>query len=333
MKRRALQQGDSKNWHSFFQQNIKSPSAELLHSPSYLHSYKFPNNHNRPHHTNPIYYHPFPHLIYAIYLHIQLIFLPKELKKKVVDSGRHKDDNNIKVNITDDEVPPYRIQSSVHVSGTSFQILSLSGKSSCATEKGQWLFGANVPSLSPILPAPLLTATPALINNSCTTNESTHRQVGQPYTSPHIQVRLKKKEESPQDERSSGVSQLSHFNLPRYLLDKCLPSSLAVVSLHLFFLKSPSMMALFLLEFLAFLHYKFILDVSSLPLGSLVTQRWILGLHRSFMFGETTLTIRRVVFKANYSLFAACSVTVKGNVQLVWSLVDTLFGSCDIHQF
>lgn len=92
--------------------------------------------------------------------------------KRVVDSGRHEgDDNNIKVNITDDgDVPPYRIQSSVHVSGTSSQFLSLSGKSSRATEQGQWFFGTNVLSLLPVSPAPLLTAKPALINNSCTTN-------------------------------------------------------------------------------------------------------------------------------------------------------------------
>lgn len=84
MKRRALPAGrHSKNGHSFFQQNIKPLCTELLHSPSYLHSYthtKFPNNHNRPHHNNPIYYHPFPHLIYTTYLHIQPNFLPKEMK-------------------------------------------------------------------------------------------------------------------------------------------------------------------------------------------------------------------------------------------------------------
>lgn len=86
MKRRALQQGDIVKIDIPSFNKISNPlCTELLHSSSNWHSYtqrESPNNHNRPHHNNPIYYHPFPHLIYTTYLHIQLIFLPQELKTK-----------------------------------------------------------------------------------------------------------------------------------------------------------------------------------------------------------------------------------------------------------
>lgn len=79
-------------------------------------------------------------------------------KKKVGEPGRHKgDDDDKKVNITgglclEGDVPPYRILSSVHVSGTSPQFsllrfLTLSNEFTCAMEQGRWVFGANVPSL------------------------------------------------------------------------------------------------------------------------------------------------------------------------------------------
>lgn len=73
------------------------------------------------------------------------------------------------------------------------------------------------------------------------------------------------------------MNQTSRFNLLRHLLEirylvNVAPPQLLLRSLHLFSWKSPSPSSSFLLEFLAFLHNKFVLDVSSLPLGSLVTQ-------------------------------------------------------------
>lgn len=123
---------------------ISSPSVqELLHSLFYLLSYKrklTKQSHKemkrktdncifKNHHNNPIYYHPFRLILYTSYLHIRPIFfsLKNLLKKKVREPGRHKgEDDDKKVNITDGlcrdgDVPPYRILSSVHVSGTSPQ--------------------------------------------------------------------------------------------------------------------------------------------------------------------------------------------------------------------
>lgn len=63
----------------------------------------------------------------------------------------------------DGDVPPYRILSSVHESGTSPQLslllfLPLTNEFTCAMEQGQWVFGANVLLLlrppPPLLPPP-----------------------------------------------------------------------------------------------------------------------------------------------------------------------------------
>lgn len=163
-----------KKSHSFFQQNLKPLCTELLHSLFYLLSYpkeksQTENNKNcifKNHHNIPIYYHPFRHFLYITYLHIRPNFFPKEFVEKEGRGARQTnkgddDDDDKKVNLTDGlcldgDVPPYRILSSVHVSGTSPQLslllsLPLSNEFTCAMEQGQWVFGANVPSLFSLL--------------------------------------------------------------------------------------------------------------------------------------------------------------------------------------
>lgn len=134
-----------------------------------------------------------------------------------------KGDNNIKVNITDvGDVPPYRIQSSVHVSGTSSQFLCHGARSMALWYKCSESSSRFASSFT----------------YTCTNKQFMYHKLIDTQTSgtalylaTHSSTELKKKK-SPQDEtnNSSGVSQLAHFNLPRYQLDKCLPSSLAVCS-------------------------------------------------------------------------------------------------------
>lgn len=161
--------------HSF--SKISSPFVQnyCIHCSICFHTQKkkeksqTENNKNcifKNHHNIPIYYHPFRHFLYITYLHIRPNFFPKEFVEKEGRGARQTnkgddDDDDKKVNLTDGlcldgDVPPYRILSSVHVSGTSPQLslllsLPLSNEFTCAMEQGQWVFGANVPSLFSLL--------------------------------------------------------------------------------------------------------------------------------------------------------------------------------------
>lgn len=156
--------------HIHSSNKISSPFVqELLHSRFYLLSYKTKRNQQNNHIKNLreklttaylkittiIQYIIilFRLILYITYVHIRPIcFLKNLLKKKVGEPGRRKgEDDDKKVHITDSGVPPCRILSSVHVSGTSPQLppraSSLSNEFTCAMEQGRWVFGANVPSL------------------------------------------------------------------------------------------------------------------------------------------------------------------------------------------
>lgn len=127
--------------HIHSSNKISSPFVqELLHSLFYLQSYKTKRNQKNNHIKNLreklttaylkittiIQYIIilFRLILYITYVHIRPIcFLKNLLKKKVGEPGRRKgEDDDKKVHITDGGVPPCRILSSVHVSGTSPQL-------------------------------------------------------------------------------------------------------------------------------------------------------------------------------------------------------------------
>lgn len=112
----------------------------------------------KSHHNNPIYYHPFRHFLYITYLHIRPIFFPKEsvVKGGSGSQARQKGcEDDKKGNITGGLVPPYRIRSSVHESGTVVGVLAFLRSQEwvqrCAVEEGRWVFGANVPLWFPFI--------------------------------------------------------------------------------------------------------------------------------------------------------------------------------------
>lgn len=84
MKRRALQQGDIVKMDIPSFNKISNPSVQnyCIRHPICIHTHTQNSQIiTTDYHNNPIYYHPFPHLIYTTYLHIQPNFLPKEMKK------------------------------------------------------------------------------------------------------------------------------------------------------------------------------------------------------------------------------------------------------------
>lgn len=138
-----------------------------------------------------------------------------------------------------------------------------------------------------------------------------------------MQLKNKQTKKSPQDERnsSSGASQLSFQppQVPAWSMSAFFPQ-LVVVSLHSFF---PGFV------------YAGIISFGVSCLSSLQAYSWCV-LASAWQSGGTETDIRftldnwggkppsapmikRVVFKAYFSLFAACLVTVKGRVQLILS--------------
>lgn len=90
------------------------------------------------------------HFLYITYLHIRPIVFKGFVEKKYSEPGRHKgvdddddDDRGLILQVglcLDSDVPPYRILSSVHVSGTSPELSLLrflTHEFRCAMEQGQ----------------------------------------------------------------------------------------------------------------------------------------------------------------------------------------------------
>lgn len=191
------------------------------------------------------------------------------------------------------------------------QLLSPSGKSSGATERRQRLFGTNVPSLLPVFHLREETIHGAQTNGHTDKWDS---------PAPRHTFKYAVKKKTKRVLRMKGAVLVVAFHPPQvpgwinaWRLLSCRELLCTRLSR-----KSWSTTALFLLEFLAFLHDKFVLDVSSLPLGSLETQRQMLA----FVGGGER--------EADFSLSAAASAPVKGKVQLILTATP---GSCDIQHF
>lgn len=121
----------------------------------------------------------------------------------------------------DGDVPPYRIQSSVHVSGTRSHFLPFSGESSHVPRSE--VNGSLVQMFRVFFLFCRL-----LHHNTCTNKQLMYHKLIDTQTSgtaqylaTHSITELKKKKRLPQDEthNSSGVTQMSHFNHLRYLLE------------------------------------------------------------------------------------------------------------------